>query len=277
MKILFRNFINLMSIGAFGAEDTIEPMSEYKWNKLLTMAAKCDVQAFICTGIIRYGNKGDGLVPHSIYKKAEIYGMKDGGVRIETSERPIYSSHVQVKKFSNFYVNRKYNQIIFNEVHSIDTSVDSLIFLDKLIANINALMNSGLDFRLLFELGFYLRENGDKVDFIKIDGWIKALKINKISSLIGYYLVFFFHFVNSELPFFKYTDKKNTQNAIKNLEATLARQAPADKTENDTARQRINPIDKPNVNPLKYFSIFPLEASSRFIANIIKSLSNIDE
>lgn len=277
MKILYRNFIRLLSIGAFDAQDTVEPMSEYKWDKLLAMAARCDVQAFIGTGIIRYDKKVKDIVPQGIYQKAKEYGVVNGRVCPETADKPKYSSHKQIKKFSNFYLNRKYNQIVFAEVHSIDTSVDSLVFLDKLISNINTLMNTGLDLIQLFDLGYYLRENGDKIDFIKIESWIKSLKLNKISNLVGCYLVFFFHFVDAELPFLKSVNKKNEKTVLKTLEATLASPARAAENENETDRQRINPIGKPNAHPMKYFSYFPLEASSRLVSNVIKSLSNIDE
>ena len=39
----------------------------------------------------------------------------------------------------------------------------------------------------------------------------------------------------------------------------------------------INPITKSNTHPLKYFKHLPVESLSRFVANIFRSLSNIDE
>lgn len=277
MKVLFRNFIKLLSIGAFDSKDTTEPMSEYKWNQLLVLAEKCEVKEFVYTGILRTCGQCSTLIPQGIYEKAQTCKFTNKAVSSVIGNKTKYNLHKQVKKFANFYLNRKYNQIVFDEIHSIDTSVDSLVFLDKLVTNIDVLINAGLNFQQLFELGFYLRENGDKVDFVKIENWIKILKLNKMSSLIGYYLAFFFHFSDAELPFLKHSNKKNEKTALNILEVTLCSSAKPTMANGAGTHQSINPIAKPDAHPLKYFSYCPLETSSRFIANIIKSLSNIDE
>lgn len=278
MKILTRNFIKLLSVGAFDAKDTVEPMSEYKWKKLLSAAQIYDVSDFICSGIITLCNSGCSVIPSNILDNARnIAAVQSDTGRENKQKTDTIETSGKAKVFSNFYLNRKYNKIVFNEIHSIDTSIDSLVFINKIIENINTLLNFGLDFRMLAELGFYLRRNGDKIDFVKTDGWIKALKAQSITNLIGNYLILLFRFENDELPFVTDTGEKYSKAVSHDIDNMITNPQRRAKTGNNTPRKGINPISRPNTHPIKYKSYCPLESSSRMIANIVKSLSNIDE
>lgn len=46
MQVVIRNFIKLLSTGAFQSYCTLEEMSEYKWNQLLYIAKINDVEDF---------------------------------------------------------------------------------------------------------------------------------------------------------------------------------------------------------------------------------------
>lgn len=274
MEILYRNFTKLLSIGVFGENCPVEDMSEFKWNKLLRIAGICDVEDFVCDGIVKSDNK---KIPSNIYITAQnnISVIQDA----QTTANYNFTSGKPIKKFSNFYLNRKLNKIIFDEIHSIDTSINSLILLNKLIDNINSLLNNGIEIRKLADLGGYLRKYGDRIDFVKIETWIKLLKIKKICTLIGCMLVSLFSFEIEELPFMRDTNNKilRKTDGMLNIFLTSIPQPAALNENNENHGQGINPITKPNTNPLKFFNYFPVETASRFISNIAKSLSNIDE
>ena len=274
MEILYRNFTKLLSIGVFGENCPVEDMSEFKWNKLLRIAGICDVEDFVCDGIVKSDNK---KIPSNIYITAQnnISVIQD----VQTTANYNFTSGKPIKKFSNFYLNRKLNKIIFDEIHSIDTSINSLILLNKLIDNINSLLNNGIEIKKLADLGGYLRKYGDRIDFVKIETWIKLLKIKKICTLIGCMLVSLFSFEIEELPFMRATNNKiqRKTDGMLNIFLTSIPQPAALNENNENHGQGINPITKPNTNPLKFFNYFPVETASRFISNIAKSLSNIDE
>lgn len=274
MEILYRNFTKLLSIGVFGENCPVEDMSEFKWNKLLRIAGICDVEDFVCDGIVKSDNK---LIPSNIYITAQnnISVIQDA----QTTANYNFTSGKPIKKFSNFYLNRKLNKIIFDEIHSIDTSINSLILLNKLIDNINSLLNNGIEIRKLADLGGYLRKYGDRIDFVKIETWIRLLKIKKICTLIGCMLVSLFSFEIEELPFMRATNNKiqRKTDEMLNIFLTSIPQPAARHENNENHGQGINPITKPNTNPLKFFNYFPVETASKFISNIARSLSNIDE
>ena len=71
MQVVIRNFIKLLSTGAFQSYCTLEEMSEYKWNQLLYIAKINDVEDFIISGIIYSDNSSNNIIPnknHKLYK-----------------------------------------------------------------------------------------------------------------------------------------------------------------------------------------------------------------
>ena len=276
MKILYRNFIKLLSIGAFDTAGSVEPMSEYKWNKLLLVAKTFDAQDFIFTGICKAYKADEKSIPDGIHETAHNYVTTNPTAANGKKEKATNTYHGKEKKFANPLLNRKYNNLVFDEIHSIDTSIESLMFINKLIDNINTILNSSINFKTLAELGSYLRESGDKVDFIKIDKWIKTLNIRKLCDLIGHYLILVFKFEAEELPFIKSPSDKQLSKVSLNLEHYL-QGLHQDIRDEQERTGNLNPVSRPNTHPMKYFSYHPVETSSRMVANIVKSLSNIDE
>ena len=277
MKILFRNFTGLLSVGVFKTDNTIEPMSVFKWAKLMLMARVHDVEYYICLGIAGAVETGCDTIPQKTYSAAKAFVDVNNIYAPEAAGGYNFSSSRKVKMFSSVFLNRKYNKIIFNEIHSIDTSISSLVFLNKLAVCISTIMDYGIDFKILADLGLYLRQSGDKIDYVKTESWIKALNIRNITELIGECLIILFHFESAELPFIKNITNKYSKKVCRDLVATLNDTSSARKRNKIKKSNAINPINKPDTHPAKYLTIQPVEASSRLIANTVKSLSNIDE
>lgn len=66
MQIVTRNFINLLSAGAFNNNVEIEEMSEYKWNQLLYLSKINNVDDIITSGIIFLENNSNIILPSKI-------------------------------------------------------------------------------------------------------------------------------------------------------------------------------------------------------------------
>ncbi len=50
-------------------------------------------------------------------------------------------------------------------------------------------------------MGNYLRTKGDKVDFVKLEKWLRKLRIQRMAQLQGSVLIPFFEFEQDEIPF----------------------------------------------------------------------------
>ncbi|MCD8298001.1 MAG: hypothetical protein LUC88_10560 [Prevotella sp.] len=278
MKIVFRNFITLLSTGAFDTDNLSEPMSQFKWVQLLHLADTYEVTDFISLGISKMYNRNTYLIPDNILKTAKGNITDTTTIHFEDDEHYNFSQK-HIKKFTNFFLNRKLNKIIFNEIHSIDTSVASLVFLLKLINTMNGFLTHDRNFRNIIKLGTYLRNSGDKIDFIKLEKWIKSLKMKGIANLIGSNLILLFNFSQDEMPFMDNVDENLYDRLYNSMEkpAKLEDNPYNDDDKPIRIRGIITPIRKPNTHASKYFAYCPLEVTSIILKNISKSVSNVEE
>lgn len=148
--------------GAFGENEPIEPMSAFKWEKLYKMAEADNVSVYI---------KNDGYTGKEMPRHN---GMPDS---------------------------RKLRDITETERHSIDTSVESLELLNIIFYNTDSTISRHTSLRAIIEMGLFLRIKGDKVDYIKLEKWLKRLGISRMASLHGSILISMFNFNLDELPF----------------------------------------------------------------------------
>lgn len=141
MQVVIRNFIKLLSAGAFNSNIEIEEMSEFKWKQLLYIAKINKVDDIITSGIIYLENSSDIIIPSKIKEQINknIFNNKTNVTSFAYNYK---QSKNNIKKFSNPYLNKKLNKIIFEEVHCIDTSIDSLTFLTRSIDNVNNLLSA---------------------------------------------------------------------------------------------------------------------------------------
>lgn len=112
-----------------------------------------------------------------------------------------FVSKIQEKRRENIYD---------NERHSIDTSIDTLKLLNIITFNITQIETKQISIPGIIKLGQYLREKGHLVDFVKLDEWIKILRIRKMVSLIGSFLTQLLKFERNEVPFL-YSEDKNAE------------------------------------------------------------------
>ena len=103
--------------------------------------------------------------------------------------------------FVSKFQEKKREAICAEEPHTIDTSTETLEFLNLIIYNIDHIERLGISIPGIILIGKYLRQRGDRVDFVKLDNWINKLHIRRMTSLIGSMLIDIFHFEADELPF----------------------------------------------------------------------------
>lgn len=96
----------------------------------------------------------------------------------------------------------KQRTLIFeNERHVMDTSIETLRLLNIIIYNTNRFIDGKLSVNGIIAIGKYLRNDGDKVDYVKLDAWLAKLHIRHIASFLSSVLLYIFNFETAELPF----------------------------------------------------------------------------
>lgn len=184
------NFTILLRAGAFGITDEpLKPMSSFKWNKLVATAKKLGIHGYIVAGAQQL--KDDPLLPPDINipTTKEIF---------DYPETALYG----------FLSSRRYRKISEQEKHSIDCSTETLNFLHLLVANIDLIITRDMSLCGIIAVGEYLRNKGNRVDFVKLNQWIHRLGIAQAASFIAHMLIELFDFETEELEFMTRTYKK---------------------------------------------------------------------
>lgn len=183
MNVLIRNYYRLLRNGAFGHNEPMEPMSQYKWHKVMLMA------------------QNDGVV-HLLADGNKEIGNAAGSPPLTTTDalRPANVNHTPIGE-SSFIRGWRLRRITNRERHSIDCSVATLELLDILMHNIEQTICRHTSLRTIIDMGLFLRTQGDKVDYIKLERWLRTLHVRRMATLHAGTLVAVMGFQLSELPF----------------------------------------------------------------------------
>lgn len=183
--IIIQNFNTLLRAGAFSITDTkIEPMSTFKWNRLEEIAVRLGISGYISTGIKALAD--DPNVPKGI---------------LENDIEETFSAEGAMM-FNRFKAKR-FEQIIEQEPHDASSSMETLHLLKLIVAISDDIIVSSLNLAGIITLGRYLRTDGDKVDFVKLEQWLRRLGIKQLAALQAGILIEVFSFEADEFPFLR--------------------------------------------------------------------------
>lgn len=266
MDIIRRNFFNILRAGALNEQQNIEPMSKFKWDKLVQMFIAQEVEEIALKGI--YKQNTDEL--NIQLQQLKLLQNKD------TNKNKDYT----LPEFTNFILNKRLRKIRYEERHAIDTSIETLEFLNLIISNLSAILNTGISLGKILELGIFLRNKGDRIDFVKLDNWIEKLKLRNTACLIANILTSVFGFEEIEIPFFIKNITNAKKIALRSIKYTAIdtskewhfRQTRAGFVKNNSVVLRQN-----LKRSFRFIEYAPVETISNFVTNFTKSLAEIEE
>lgn len=282
MNIIKRNFLRLLRLGAFGENEVIEPMSKFKWEVIFHIANIHNVVGVIFDGIAK-NKENEALIPQDIilkYKKIldeEGYGIKSQA----TGSRPsVQLPDAGLSHMCNGFLNARLKRIRENEPQSADASVETLNMLDIIVQATECTMTYGLSFATILRIGIYLRVDGDKIDFVKLENWLHKLNLTRMAQLEGSILIDIFGFEMDEIPFVNKMEPSAHKIAIEALEKPIRIDIEEWKISQKSTIFLANnskAMMKTVKNCMKYFFFAPVEASSNFLHRFASSLSNLEE
>jgi len=282
MNIIKRNFLRLLRLGAFGENEVMEPMSKFKWEVIFHIANIHNVVGVIFDGIAK-NKENEALIPQDIilkYKKIldeEGYGIKAQA----TGSRPsVQLPDAGLSHMCNGFLNARLKRIRENEPQSADASVETLNMLDIIVQATECTMTYGLSFATILRIGIYLRVDGDKIDFVKLENWLRKLNLTRMAQLEGSILIDIFGFEMDEIPFVNKMEPSAHKIAIEALEKPIRIDIEEWKISQKSTIFLANnskAMMKTVKNCMKYFFFAPVEASSNFLHRFASSLSNLEE
>lgn len=271
MNIIQRNFFRLLRSGALNEYEALEPMSHYKWHQLARLVESQGVSDIAAKGVRN----------HTFDKQANFppaYAEEIADLHSNDSSEPKATS--APAHLSNRILNRRLRKIQQGERHEIDASMTTLELLNIIVRNISHILNQGISLSGISQLGSFLRTKGDKVDFVKLEGWLKRLHIQRMAQLEGSILIAVFEFDQDEIPFVAQVEKEAYPLILRTLKHTTS-----DTTEEWHFRQgrtgfvqNNSRIMRRNLRrSIRYINFAPIETSSNFLNNFARSLSEIEE
>lgn len=280
MDIIKRNFLKLLRAGAFGEADTIEPMSKFKWEIIFHVANIHNVVGIIFNGIT--GNKEyENVIPQDVISKYRngLYGEStDAATSVQ--QNLLRLPDAGLSHMCNRILNARLQKIRENEPLSEDASIETLNMLDILVQATECTMTYGLSFSYILRIGIFLRNDGDKVDFIKLEKWLRRLKIARMAQLEGSILIEVLGFDPDEIPFVTQIEPNAEKFALQALEKPIRIDIEEWKISQKSTifiANNSRAMMKTVKNCMKYFFFAPIEASSNFLHRFASSLSNLEE
>lgn len=271
MDIIQRNFFRLLRSGAFTDNEPVEPMSAFKWRRLFQMVEAQGVIDIFLHGVSNHHGEKELNVPESVVEEAKkrLEELHDDG---ENAPKGVAMSFV--------LYNNRLQQLLTDERHSIDTSVETMDLLRILVSNEQDILNRGMSMKGLVRLGLYLRRKGDRVDFVKLQRWLQRIHLQRMAQLQGSFLIAMFGFEDDELPFVRHEEPqayKLMVSSVGNLAKDTAqdwhfRQTRTGFVSGNTAILRRNLR-----RSIRYLPYATLETAASFVSNFAKSLKEIEE
>lgn len=282
MNIIKRNFLRLLRLGAFGENEVIEPMSKFKWEVIFHIANIHNVVGVIFDGIAK-NKENEALIPQDIILKYKKILDEEGyGIKAQTTgARPsVQLPDAGLSHMCNGFLNARLKRIRENEPQSADASVETLNMLDIIVQATECTMTYGLSFATILRIGIYLRVDGDKIDFVKLENWLRKLNLTRMAQLEGSILIDIFGFEMDEIPFVNKLEPSAHKIAIEALEKPIRIDIEEWKISQKSTIFLANnskAMMKTVKNCMKYFFFAPVEASSNFLHRFASSLSNLEE
>lgn len=235
-------------------------------------------------------------------EKAELWANSNGKDAIQT-DRYTYQytwnntkieHHSTPIRLTNPILNRKLQAIIASEIRCCDSSyivIDdtrievmppTLALLLIIIRIAHYIISEGISLKQIIDLGMFLRKTGDKVDYVKLQEWIKTLGMEHIVRLEGDILVKFFNFSEDEIPFVNNKTPHEDTERIRQDIFSLANSHSEDwyftQGKNIFVRTSNSGAMLWHIkHSARYFRTFPNETVTNFFSSFAHSLSHIEE
>ncbi len=263
MNVITRNFFRLLRSGALNEYEPLEPMSAFKWRRLDQMVHAQHVESPALKGVRNH-------------QFDEMMNIPD---ELANQDIPEHKTRVE-PRLSNPLLNYRLGKIETNERHAIDTNVDALNVLKIIVSNVSSMLNHGSMLSGIIDLGSYLRNKGDRVDFVKLDTWLGKLQLRRMAQLQGSMLMTVFNFEQDELPFVRHVESSAYKLVLRSVTHTASdtaeewhfRQLSSGFVQNNSSLLRRNLR-----RSLRYITYAPLETVSNFFHNFVRSLQEIEE
>lgn len=277
--------------------------SEMNHNKLRPLLVKGQGLASVYPAPLRRKSGDiDIYLPYSLHIERANEWARQVGEDIDDSEsgKLAYTindirieNHERLAELTNVIANGRLQSIIDAEIKCCDSSYvlingykvevppPTLNLLIILIRITRYILNDGISLKQLVDLGMFMRKEGDKVDFVKLQGWIEKIKMTGIVSLIGAVLIGLLGFTADELPFLPERFDSDISTIVKDIFRMKGNHSEDwyfTQGKNIFVRTSDSTAMMWHIRRTgRYFRYYPSETATNAVHSFIHSLSHIEE
>lgn len=274
MDVTTRNFFRLLRAGSFYQQESIEPLSVWKWNRLYQLSLFYDVTAPIYEGINRCRDQFFLQLPTEL---DDMWQQHTNPIQTNEDEENT-NDFLYPYQLTHPLLNHRLQDILDDE--QSDAQTRRLLIL--LLQVTRYFINEGFPVKPLVELGQYLRGEESKVDSYLFNTWMKKLKLNEMASLTGDMLITLMGFTKEELPFDVNNSSAEVEQIVEELlqpHLTSSREWYFQQGENNIFVHNSNSMAMLWYirHSIRYFKYYPSESITNFFSSFAHSLSHIEE
>ena len=269
--IVARQLVRLLANGAFGHPAHLEVMSLFKWNRLVDMAEDHEVLDFLGKGM------NNNLSEFQHFPDQLVINIR---TRLHQFQAPDFNERYSVGAIHFYSARHKIAFAELSEKDLYDTTSETRRMFLILMRNVCDMLLTGFCLRGLLDLGLSLRNEGNHVDFVKLESWIGLMDLQRFVQLQGSILHAVFGFDTNELPFMEEVEsdaRSMTLGCLTDINRYSSsewnfRQVSGGFLFNNS-RQWLRGIRRTNL----YFPYSPRESMRSLFHSIASSLSEIEE
>ena len=155
-------------------------------------------------------------------------------------------------------------------------TLNMLLILLRIAQNI---LSNGISIKYITDFGVFLRKEGDKVDYVKLQEWIDRLHMKRIALLTAILLIDLLNFTEDEIPFTTINGKHDDRVMQELFKLRTAKTNWYFQQGSDIF------VHASNSSAMMWhvrqsarnFSYYPMESFTNFFASLAHSLSHIEE
>lgn len=273
MNVLVKNFINILRLGAFDDHKPIGMLSAYKWSQLTKLAEHHHVLSYYANGIEKYFYDDNLNIPQS-----EIDTIKG---LLASSTRPTFSN---LYNFDKIYLYNKRHQqqltnLIQKEYADNEQSYCTRNMMAVIIQTINNMYTGKSYLRGIIDMGVLLRKEGDRVDFVKLENWLKQTGTTRLANLQGRMLIECFGFSDNEIPFSE-DEEKHAERLLHHdlhCQATTHLKTWEYRPGHNGFSSGVKTAFRTMGHAMSFYRYSPSETTSSITRGIIKGIQEIEE
>ena len=253
-------------------------MSAFKWGRLYQCAIMHHIVPYVYCGIDRCRNQ---FFLHLTARQEKDWkqAMQEQLAQSEQQHDEMDEDELlRPDRLTNPLLNSRLQEILDDEYSDIATRQLLLI----IIRIVRHLFNEGMPILQLTELGLFLRDPKNHINYITFSKWTSRLRLTEMTQLTGEFLIKIFKFTEEEIPFMKEGKERPIERIAQELiEFTNTR------AQNWYFSQQDGGIFVHNSNSsatfshvrrtARYFRYYPSESVTNFFASFLHSLSHIEE